>query len=66
MHLFVNYNTATCFSPFMGPSSGCEMNAFQKGKYAFEVYTSFFVRSYILQKFSCCILLCHLVAVVCK
>lgn len=65
MHLFVNYCTATCFSPLNGPSSGCEMNAFQKRKYACKVYTFFFVRSSILQKFSCFILLCHLV-VVCK
>jgi len=47
-------------------SLGCAMNAFQKGKYAYKMYTSFFVRSPILQKFSCFILFCHLVVVVCK
>jgi hypothetical protein len=36
----------------------------KEGKYAYKAYTSFFVRSHILQKFNCCIVLCHLVTFV--
>ena len=49
--LIIYYNTATCCGPLIGPSSGCEIKTFKQGKYAYEIYNSFFVRSHILQNF---------------